>query len=249
MKANKLAKQLKKELTRNPKKTAALAMVSIVALWFWGPLVWKWMAIAGDGTDSPQVAAAKPLAPGTPPPATPSAAEDAASAIEKKIRKFTWDKLLSRMTHDDRMQPATLAALPRDPFAMSAAEQTIVESLPPGDTNNTSSPRVTPAEPTPESLGLKLEGTLVTNQRRRATISGEDYLEGDLVTIDANTTTGATAAPGPTPGKQAGVEFLLELVEPRRVILSRHDKQYELMLTRATLSGHDKLNFGTLTEN
>lgn len=246
MNTDKLARQLKKELTRNPKKTAALAIISVVALWLWGPLAWKW--IAGDQSDSTTTQAA--TAPKAPNQSLAAASKEAGAAVKSQLPKFTWDELLAKIARDERMQPANLAALPRDPFATSAAEQSIVDSLQSNDTNIASaSPRVLPAEPTPQSLGLKLEGTLITSQRRRATISGEHYEEGERVAFEtAKATPSATPTTGANADSKPAVEFLVELVEPRRVVLSRNEIKYELMLVRATLSGRDTLVFGSLQE-
>jgi hypothetical protein len=247
VKTDKLAKQLKKELSRNPKKTATLAIISIVAVWMWGPLAWKWIAGDESKTSSQQVAA-KSEATAKTTSRTPVPTPDEAASAKKKLPKFTWKELLSKIDRDDRMQPATLAALPRDPFTMSAAEQKLVDALPSDETNIASTvPRVTPAEPTPESLGLKLEGTLITGQRRRATISGEAGEEGKRIKFKV-APAGAVPPGVLNADGMLEVEFLLELVEPRRVVIVRNDKQYELTLVRATLSGDDELVFGSLQE-
>ena len=47
VKLHKLAKQARRDLLANPKKAAILGLMLLVALYFWGPLLWKWFAPAG----------------------------------------------------------------------------------------------------------------------------------------------------------------------------------------------------------
>ena len=46
VKLDKLTKQLRRDIAANPKKAAALGLMVLVALYFWGPLVWSWFAPA-----------------------------------------------------------------------------------------------------------------------------------------------------------------------------------------------------------
>ena len=55
MNLNKLARQLRREAMANPKKAAVLGLLLLVALYFWGPLVWG--RVAGDGASEKPPAA------------------------------------------------------------------------------------------------------------------------------------------------------------------------------------------------
>jgi hypothetical protein len=57
VKLDKLVKQLRRDATANPKKTALLGVMALVALYFWGPLLWKGVVAekgnALDATSAP----------------------------------------------------------------------------------------------------------------------------------------------------------------------------------------------------
>ena len=44
MKLDKLARQLRRDVAASPKKAVALGLMVLVALYFWAPMVWKWIA-------------------------------------------------------------------------------------------------------------------------------------------------------------------------------------------------------------
>src|SRR5437660_3518976 len=49
---NKVTSQLRRDLAANPKKAAALALMVAVALYFWGPLAWKFIKASGAKQNS-----------------------------------------------------------------------------------------------------------------------------------------------------------------------------------------------------
>ncbi|MCU0877945.1 MAG: hypothetical protein MUF06_09190 [Pirellulaceae bacterium] len=211
MKLDKLAKQLRRDLSASPKKAAALGVMLLVAAYFWLPMIWGWL-----GPKTTQ----KPVATGS------VILEDehptSASAAAKASRTFPWEQVRRRMLADPLMASAEYDAAWLDPFRRDP----LTASAPPAgpeSTNATPSAVLDPA-----GLGLVLTGAVVGPKRRTAIISGRSYLEGEIV--KPNT------APGPTP-----IEFCLEKITARGVELTAGGKSYTLKLGRAQLGTDDEL--------
>jgi hypothetical protein len=234
VKSDKLAKQLKKELTRNPKKTIALGLVTVVALWFWAPLVWKY---AGGGSKKSKAGGKAAVA-----EAAPAAAQPAAEIAKgpAPAPKIDWDKLLEHIADDERMLSATLPKGARDPFAPSAQEEQVVAAQPVPDATGESVKPVTLSDPDPKALGLVLQGTFVSQRTQRATISGKTYATGAAVKVIA-----ASAQPNDASSnaktEQKLIAFQLDLIEARRIVLSRNGKQYTLALKPPSLNEEEQL--------
>ena len=84
MKLDKLLKQAKRDLVASPKKAAVLGLMLLVAAYFWGPLLWKWMAPSGTasakGDQTALILTDDPVLP------------DAAKAKGGKAKAFRWDE-------------------------------------------------------------------------------------------------------------------------------------------------------------
>src|SRR6266576_3193818 len=109
----KLAKQLRRDLAANPKKAAALGLMVLVALYFWGPLAWKWVAAGGNKRNSKVNMASLIL---TDDPVEPS--------HQTKVRggaKFRWEKARQLIRQDPHMVSATFDARWIDPFGKPPA--------------------------------------------------------------------------------------------------------------------------------
>lgn len=226
MNTQKLAKQLKKELTRNPKKTAALALVSVVALWFWAPLATKWLGGAKK-PKRPVAAAAVVETPAVAPPAVAGATA---------TPQIAWDKLLEQIAADQHMASATVDATGRDPFAVTATEQSqTLAPANPAAAAAVGAPAIS-SDPTPESLGLTLQGTLVAGHMRQATVNGKRYREGSRIKLAPQA---GSAANGPP------IEFEVTQIEARQVTLARNGKEYSLALKLQPLGEGEQLTFGT----
>lgn len=238
MNASKLAKQLKKELTRNTKKTVALGLVTLVALWFWAPLVIKWFG--GNSNKKPKAVAAAVET-----PVAVSADPATEATAPKALPTIAWNLLIDHIAKDELMATATLPASARDPFALTAMEQQEVAASTPAAVPDASGvvTATVRVDATPGELGLKLEATLVTGRSRRSVISGKTYREGDVVRIAsvANPAAGTSAT-------TEAIEFVVKSVEQARVVLVRNDKEYPLVLKRESLEGDDQLTVGALTQ-
>jgi hypothetical protein len=234
VKTDKLAKQLKKELTRNPKKTIALGLVTVVALWFWAPLIWKYCGGSKSSAEKAPVADAAPIA------AQP--ATDPNNKGPAPTPKIDWDKLLERIAADERMLSAILPKGARDPFATTEQEEKVVVANSTPDAAGNAAKPVTLSDPDPVALGLVLQGTFVSSRTQRATISGKTYRVGSAVKVAAS-----TAQQGSPDGSQSQaaeqklIAFQLDLIDVRRVVLSRNGKQYTLAIKRPSLNEEEQL--------
>jgi hypothetical protein len=237
--SQKLAKTLKKELTRNPKKTAALAIGLGVALWFWAPLLWKWTGGGADKSKSKAAAAAD--AKETPAKAAATPAQSVTTELEGSATPVlpmpAWNRLLDEIAADPKMQVAVLKKNPRDPFEETALEKKVA---PPEQklANGTVKPVIV-VDPTPDSLGIVLEATLISRDSR-ATLSGKVYRAGEAISVpapvDTHSATDAAATNDKGAQKKKTIDFVIERIEARRVVLVRNQKNYELRIVRDELA-------------
>ncbi len=225
----KLSKQLQRELKRNPKQASILALLGLVAVWFWLPLILP----KDDAVSSPVV---------TPPPNTSAATTSTASVVSSTsgtttigtatspssvtsaVKAQRWDEVLSEIDSDPMMQPITVltaATLDRSPFAMYHDPKKIEAERQEAAEAEVAKVVVPVVEPvvTPEEAGLDVSGTIVSRTRGSATINGQAYRQGDLVE-----------------GK-SGVEFKLVTVESSGVVLERKGKLFVVTIRRTPRSG------------
>ena len=121
MSASKFTKKLKKELLRNPKKSAILAFGLAAAVYFWIPLVGKWMGWGEKVVAKPGPAAATPASPKVVAPSgMPTLPELAALAAAKSPQAVRWDELLQALKNDELASPGKLSATGQNPFAKLA---------------------------------------------------------------------------------------------------------------------------------
>jgi hypothetical protein len=195
VKLDKLKKQLLREVKANPKKGAALGVLCLVALWFWGPLVAGWVSGSKGGS---KVAKKKAAATETADGATTSSkkgnkstdktAQDAKSEVNSKV---AWGTLLEWMRNDPTMASAVRVPIARDPFIMvqptviSPPQHTDVEETTADSAAAESKPLAAQYSPSPESLGLTLSATVVGGQRSTAMINGRAYVIGKRVLVQS----------------------------------------------------------------
>lgn len=117
-----------------------------------------------------------------------------------------WQDVADLLDTDARMRPARLAA-DRNPFVPLA----ILNTQPELDR-----PPAPLVEATPAELGMVLVSTVVGQKRRTAMINGRAYSEGREVTAED------------------GTVFVLSEIGPRRIVLRRGDRDFELAIVRAS---------------
>lgn len=166
----KLVKQLRRDVAANPQKAAALGLMVLVALYFWGPLVWKW-ASAGGNKRNTKVNLASLILTDDPPEPTQ----------QSKLRggaKFRWEKARQLIRQDPHMASATFDPRWIDPFGKPPADTTAQEAEAAQAEATAAS---APAEPS--TLGLVLGSIMIGPRHRVATINGETCREGDTVEV------------------------------------------------------------------
>lgn len=180
MAAQNLGKRLFKELKREGKKSAILAVLLAGGACLWLPNVWKSIArrpssstAAGSSSTAAGSAtrASTPTAPKTPPVATPSHSGDAPASTGDD-----WTSLRSRLDNASLIQPVPLDELVRDPFSrdwIRTAETT---------TKNTAAPVAPP--PVDPIHTLICSSTIVGPSFRAAIIDNEFYEVGQMVPAD-----------------------------------------------------------------
>src|SRR5205085_2941511 len=122
---NNLTSQLRRDLAANPKKAAALALMVAVALYFWGPLAWKFVKASGAKQNDKAKMASLIL---TDDPVEPSQQTKGGSRV-----RFKWERVRQLIQQDPHMLSATFEASWVDPFgkpAVTAAEGEPVAEAP-----------------------------------------------------------------------------------------------------------------------
>jgi len=165
-----LAGQLRHEAAASPKKAVCLGLLGVVAVWFWVPLAWGWIA-PNDGV--PEATAAKPPAtdaaktdPGVkPPPSAPAAAAKTTTETKNEPR-YPWYQLVRWMDSDPRTSAAEPLLVGRDPFQTTEKEVEIIDPT---------------TIDVAKELGLQLSTTIVGARRSTACVHGRWYEVGDVI--------------------------------------------------------------------
>lgn len=159
--------RLKREIAASPKKAAILAIVCVVAICFWAPLVLKW-AGKKPAADDPVLISEDETAPATPvAAASPTEVNQATTAAQPA----NWQQVLKWIRSDPKMKPH-VAVSRRDPFAPAAGRQIakVEEPTPP------------PApDITPQQAGIVVSSTVVGAKSRTALINGRTYRESQQI--------------------------------------------------------------------
>jgi hypothetical protein len=209
-----LVRRLRREAKANPAKAGALALVMVVAIWFWAPLVVRWCSPAASPSEvAPAPGAAVEAA------AQPSVEVGIRSEpnADKTTPSVPWQQLVHAMEQDPRMQPTRQLVKGRDPFGPSAAELAAAKAREQKETKRAPPPELLPAD-----AGLVLNSTLVGSGPRLALIGGEPYWEGDTV-----------------PAPHGSESFRLVGIYRRQVVLERQGKQYGLEIKVTSHDGRD----------
>jgi hypothetical protein len=172
----KLTKQLRRDMAANPKKAAALGLMVLVALYFWGPLVWKAFSDSGSKRNNKANMTALIL--------TDDPDESAHQSKGPSGGKFRWEKIRQLIRQDERMASATFDVSWIDPFGKPAAKvepEAVVET--PLVETEASAVAAALAKIEPSDLGITLGGVMVGPRSRLATINGETCREGDVIAV------------------------------------------------------------------
>jgi hypothetical protein len=222
----KTAKKLKRELVKSPKKAAILGIVTLVALWFWAPL------ILPVGSSETETTAAQPAE------TAPASGSNPSPANETTAKSHKWYKLVEWMEQDSRTTTASLSPNRPSPFAQPKAERKIVEDR-----------EVAPAKEevqdvSPEQLGMVLNSTIVGPRSKMATINNVvyDLAVNPIVMVGTGESDDAdaprTARPSVGPER---ITFEITEIRPNYVTLVRNGKSYVLKLNQGKLVNNDRI--------
>jgi hypothetical protein len=218
---DKLVKQLRRDLAANPKKAAALGVMLLVALYFWGPLAWKWFSTGGKRTGKVNMASLI---------LTDDPAEPSQQSKARGNAKFKWEKARQLIRTDPRMISATFDPSWHDPFGkpMGAASGA-------GNDPNSEAAQAESAVDA-GNLGLVLGSVMIGPRSRVATINGEVCHEGDIVTVTQ---------------KDKGTTHRLRVVKIRRegVTLEVGARVFTLELNQPRLAQGDEIERGKPKES
>lgn len=167
----KLVKRIRREAAANPKKAAVLGILVAVSIYFWAPLVFRWLSV-DKGSLASQNTAVVPPAKSAAPGSTPAARAD---------NRPSWQQIDGWMRNDPRTMSATPASIGRDPFGFPAdvVAKTVAEEELKKQTPSIS----------PDRAGLTLSGTVIGPRDRVARINGRTYRVGETIDVKDKKTT------------------------------------------------------------
>jgi hypothetical protein len=216
VKLDKIFRQVRRDLTASPKKAAALGLMILVALYFWVPMVWGW--IAPEANAGKQVVDASEVILEDDP-------VDPVTTAKKSGKVFAWEKVRRKVAADPRMTPALYEVTWSDPFPL------VHDDAKAGAAQTTAGLAQASAPVDPAALGLKLTSVAIGAKSRSAIINGEKYREGESVPAEGSDTQSGS-----------GVAFRVTHIGFREVELEYQGRTYTLELSRPRLAPGDALN-------
>ncbi|MBC7855693.1 MAG: hypothetical protein IAF94_19865, partial [Pirellulaceae bacterium] len=228
MKLDKLVKTLRRDLTANPLKAGVLGVLLLGGMYFWGPLIWKW--VGKKGAAAPDMAVV--------PSSSPSSSSGSSGgglptsgAGESKETGPGWREVRDRRKADPLARSADFRPPWSQIFQVAA---TVTKAEEPEVEVQTKQP----AEVDPRNLGLVLQGVAIGPQGKKAIISGKVYREQDSITVsrDSDATRNEN-------GQRSDVVFTLLRVYRKMVVVEREGKVWELKLTSAAAQGQPPTEF------
>ncbi len=231
MDLNDFGSRLKREFLRNKKKSAILAIGSMVAIYFWAPLVMEWLPL-GETTPAPQgVVVAPPQNTAVPTP-----------AVAARKPSIDWLALSSTIAADVMMDHVHIK-LHRNPFAPVQPETLVVADAKPAEP-----PKASPVEQGPglSTADIKLTSIMIGPAFSEAVIDGETYMVNDEVDLEVevakvqNTETSeATRLPSKSASTTVRTRMKARIVEIHHdhVLLVLNHRMRKLPLFQTVSSG------------
>lgn len=163
-------RKLRREAKRHPKQVVVLALLTLVALWFWGPQLLRTVTGTGEATSTSSAGTSGTVAADT--------ARTAPSGQADRTAVAHWDDLERWRKADPRHWPAAGYRLHCDPFQAVAGSVQTAESVPEqGDGVDASQPPVV----APADAGLAVSAIVWGRDQRLALIGGRALGEGDEI--------------------------------------------------------------------
>ncbi len=213
--SGKLSQRLLTEMRRSPKKAALLALLAIVALCYWAPLVSRFV----NKSTKTNSTAARPqgldLTAAVSIPQPPVAAPPAMAPAPPKESRPTWQQVLAWIERDPRKLSAAGLPVVRNPFQPVLPEESPLDT--PQDEAASMGAMIATAPALPEKVQVPLTAIMIGATRKTALIGGRPYQMGETFT-------------------QTGTDYLLESVDRDRVVVRRlaDGKRFEQPLPRAS---------------
>ncbi|MBC7852858.1 MAG: hypothetical protein IAF94_05430, partial [Pirellulaceae bacterium] len=196
-----------------------LGVLLLGGMYFWGPLIWKW--VGKKGAAAPDVAV-------VPDVSLPSAGAPNVGGVpgggagESKETGLAWREVRERRKAD----PLARSADFRPPWSQIFQ---VAATVAKADVPEVGAPAKQPAaEVDPRNFGLVLQGVAIGPQGKKAIISGKVYRELDLITVSRD-----ADALNEEKGQQSDVVFTLLRVYRKLVVVEREGKIWELKLKSA----------------
>jgi hypothetical protein len=216
VKLDKLVKQIRRDATAHPKKAAALGLMALVALYFWAPLVWKWLAPAEGKRRVKSQNVALIL--------TDDPIEATDKSKTRSVNKFRWEKVRQLIDSDPQMVSATFDAAWIDPFG---PRQDSTKETAPDSESTTATSAAADVQIDPTEAGLVLTGVMISPRRRTATINGQLYREDEVVNVSGKNNAATS------------VDFRVVRIDRQQVELERQGRKFVLELSRPQLGQRD----------
>jgi hypothetical protein len=218
---DKLAKQLRRDMAANPKKAAALGLMVLVALYFWGPLAWKFVSASSSKRTQKMSTASLIL--------TDDPAEPTQQTRQRGGAKFRWEKVRQLIKQDPQMVSAAFDPIWIEPFGKPTASAAAAESVPESPMTEAAAVAAAVIAVDPSEIGIVLGGVMIGPRNRVATINGKACHEGDVIEVaDKN-------------DKSLSHEFRVVKIRRHGVELDFSGRMLTLELKRPTLSHGDEI--------
>lgn len=172
VKTQQVVNQLTREIKRNPAKAAVLGGLLVVAVWFWFPLIQRWLGPSN-------VASAKPtdesivVSPTSSPVATTASPASTTS----------WKSTVKQIRNDPWMKAGTLRSETFDPFYPEQPLDTQLTSI------ETAPEATLVPDVSPETAGLAVTSVITGGRFSMARINKRNYHVGDEITLQGGQVT------------------------------------------------------------
>lgn len=220
MKLDKLLKRLKRDLSASPQKAAALGLMILVALYFWAPLIIKFV---GGGQAKKSIASQVNLT--AVPAITPVAVQPASDPVR-------WDRVRAALAQDRFMLAAAHQTSWQNPFRRHPADTNTDDSQPAAETElkQPGEPAVASDDTRMKELaaGIVVTSVLISARDRAAFIRGTTYRVGDVLEIGGE-------------NGERKLELLLTSIDEDGVDVNLAGRTLRLERTRARLTPGSQL--------
>ena len=224
-----IVSSIQRECTANPKKGLVLALLLVVGVYFWGPILKRWLA----GAARPSAVAEEVVVAQDDP-------QPEAAPVTPAVKLPSWDKIDMALAKNAFARPlaANQATTLKNPFlklAFAADAKVAGE-----ETEQPETPMLVPEVEhiDPAQVNLLVKSVSIGPKRRYATFRGQVYALGDKIPVVPED------APSPTSEIElAKVREPFELVhiETWGVVLTRAGKEYQQFLAQPRLKKFDRI--------